>query len=284
MKLLTWNIQWGLGLDGRVDLARIVKTMKSMGDFDVICVQEVADNYPNLAGNDDRDQFAELRWLLNGYHSVHGYGVDVVGQGERRRRFGIMIFSRYGILSARRHALPWPADPGKPSMPRVAVEATLETPMGPLRITTTHLEYYSDVQRMAQVRRLREIHEEGLQRAAGPGGKGEANATFDPTPQAPMAILTGDFNFPPEHAAYGLMQEPLPGGTPRYVDAWSHLRGHHPHPPTFCVHEQNYGKDPYCCDFIFVSENLLPRVHHVKVNTETRDSDHQPVMIEFAAS
>ena len=24
MKLITWNIQWGLGMDGRVDLARIV--------------------------------------------------------------------------------------------------------------------------------------------------------------------------------------------------------------------------------------------------------------------
>ena len=31
-----------------------------MADFDVWCVQEVADNFPGLEGNDDRDQFAEL--------------------------------------------------------------------------------------------------------------------------------------------------------------------------------------------------------------------------------
>jgi endonuclease/exonuclease/phosphatase family metal-dependent hydrolase len=64
MKLVTWNIQWGCGLDGRVDLARIVATARAMADFDVLCVQEVADNFPALEGNDERDQFAELARLL----------------------------------------------------------------------------------------------------------------------------------------------------------------------------------------------------------------------------
>ena len=158
MKLVTWNIQWGCGLDGRVDLERIVTTARALADFDVLCLQEVADNYPGLEGNDDRDQFAELRALLPGYAAVEGYGVDVLGEGGRRRRFGNMIFSRYSILSARRHALPWPVDPGKPSMPRVAVEVTVQAPMGPVRITTTHLEYYSVKQRNAQVERLRALY------------------------------------------------------------------------------------------------------------------------------
>ena len=30
MKLLTWNIQWGLGMDGRMDLTRIVRTAREM--------------------------------------------------------------------------------------------------------------------------------------------------------------------------------------------------------------------------------------------------------------
>jgi endonuclease/exonuclease/phosphatase family metal-dependent hydrolase len=283
MKLLTWNIQWGCGVDGRVDLARIVKTARTIADFDVLCLQEVADNYPGLEGNDDRDQFAELRALLPGYAAVQGYGVDVIGEGARRRRFGNMIFSRYGILSARRHALPWPVDPGKPSMPRVAVEATLQAPMGPLRVTTTHLEYYSDVQRRAQASRLRHLHDESLQRAArdrDPDTR-EKNQTFDPTPQAMQAILTGDFNFPPEHPAYDDVQQALPSGLPRYVDAWPLMHGHHPHAPTFCVHEKNYGKAPYCCDFVFVSENLAPRVRSISVDVDTKDSDHQPVVVEI---
>ena len=285
MKLVTWNIQWGCGMDGRVDLARIVKAARAMADFDVLCLQEVADNYPNLQGNDDGDQFAQLRALLPEFAAVEGYGVDVIGDAGRRRRFGNMVFSRHPILSARRHALPWPLDPGKPSMPRVAVEATVQAPWGPLRVTTTHLEYYSDVQKRAQAVRLREIHDEAMQRAMRDRARdtNESNATFDPTPQAPHAILTGDFNFPPEHAAYADVQQALASGMPRYVDAWRHLHRDAPHPPTFCLADRRYAKTPYCCDFIFVSENLAGELKAMRVDVETRDSDHQPVMVEFDA-
>jgi len=55
VKLVTWNIQWGRGVDGRVDLARIVSTARGLADFDLLCLQEVADNFPGLEGNDDRD-------------------------------------------------------------------------------------------------------------------------------------------------------------------------------------------------------------------------------------
>ena len=34
MKLLSWNIQWGRGMDGRVDLTRILRTIRKLGDFD----------------------------------------------------------------------------------------------------------------------------------------------------------------------------------------------------------------------------------------------------------
>ena len=39
MRLLTWNIQWGRGADGRVDLARTVAAIRAAGEFDVICLQ-----------------------------------------------------------------------------------------------------------------------------------------------------------------------------------------------------------------------------------------------------
>lgn len=284
MKLVTWNIQWGRGLDGRVDLARIVATARALADFDVLCVQEVADNYPDLPGNDDRDQFAALGALLPGYARIQGYGVDVAGEAGRRRRFGNAIFSRYPVTSARRHALPWPADPGKSTMPRVAVEATLALPMGALRLATTHLEYYSDLQRVAQARRLREIHEEACGRTrAAPPAQQDANATFDPAPQTCDALLVGDFNFPPEHPAFAEIVQPIAGGLPAYVDAWKALRPGEPHAPTFCVHDTRYAKSPYCCDFAFASGSLVPRLRAIAVDTHTRDSDHQPVLVEIDA-
>jgi len=48
MKLITWNIQWGLGMDGRLDLARIVAEARRLADFDVLCLQEVADGFDDL--------------------------------------------------------------------------------------------------------------------------------------------------------------------------------------------------------------------------------------------
>ncbi len=281
MKLITWNVQWGCGIDGVVDFARIVRTARGLADFDVLCVQELADNFPGLAGNDDRNQFAELASLLPGFQCADAYGVDVAGDSGRRRRFGNAIYSRYGVISTRRHALPWPADAGKESMPRVAVEASVQAPMGPIRITTTHLEYYSDIQRRAQALRLRALHDEACHRAADPGFPTSEGGPFDATPQAASAILTGDFNFPPENPAYDEIQQPLAGGGPRYRDAWPHVHGHHPHAPTFCLTASAYSKHPYCCDFAFVSETLLERVHPIEVEIETRASDHQPVFLEL---
>jgi endonuclease/exonuclease/phosphatase family metal-dependent hydrolase len=281
LKLITWNIQWGRGVDARVDLERIVRTARALADFDVLCLQEIADNFPGLAGNDDRDQFAQLAGLLPGHHAVEGIAVDVAGDGGRRRRFGNILLTRYTVLSVRRHALPWPADPGTQSMPRVAIEATLQAPLGPIRVSTTHLEYYSDIQRRAQALRLRSLHDEACNRAAQPGKATAEGGPSDATPQTPFAILTGDFNFPPENPAYDDIQNALAGGGPAYRDAWPIAHGRQPHAPTFCVHEREYGDTPYCCDFIFVSENFARRVHSVDVDSDTQASDHQPVVMEL---
>lgn len=281
MKLITWNIQWGRGIDGIVDLARIVKHAKSLADFDVINLQEVADNFPDLPGNDDRDQFAELERLLPGFTAVPGFGVDRAGP-NRRRRFGNVLLSRLPILSSRLHALPWPADKSVSSMPRVAIEATIDTAFGPARVTTTHLEYYSILQRRAQANRLRELHDEACARAGTPAKVTNSKGPFVDSAQTTQAILTADFNFPPDEDSYADIQRPLASGGPAYRDAWAIAHGSKPHEPTFCVHEAHWGKGPYCCDFIFVSEDLAPRVRKVAADTDTKLSDHQPVVLELA--
>ena len=76
---------------------------------------------------------------------------------------------------------------------------------------------------------------------------------------------------------------PICGGVdcPPYRDAWTLVHGRHPHVPTFCVHDHTYSKEPYCCDFVFVSETLASRVHDVGVASDTRASDHQPVILDL---
>jgi hypothetical protein len=60
---------------------------RQLADFDVLCLQEIADNFPDprLAGNTDEDQFATLAALLPGFTAVGGAAVDHPGDGGRRR-------------------------------------------------------------------------------------------------------------------------------------------------------------------------------------------------------
>ena len=109
MRLLTWNIQWGLGMDGQVDLARIIAHAQGLADPDVICLQEVADGMPDLSGNDGSDQFAAIAALLPGYQAIAGAGVETFDEAGRRQRFGNMILSRLPVRQVLRHQLPWPA-------------------------------------------------------------------------------------------------------------------------------------------------------------------------------
>ena len=157
LRIITWNIQWGLGIDGRVDLARMIGDAKKLADFDVLCLQEVSDNFSDLKGNGGENQFAALAALLPGYTAVEGVALDVPDGIGGRRRFGNMILSRLPVAQVLRYTLPWEAAPTR-NMPRLLLEAAVETPSGPVRIMTTHLEYSSGTLRRAQVEGIREAH------------------------------------------------------------------------------------------------------------------------------
>jgi endonuclease/exonuclease/phosphatase family metal-dependent hydrolase len=283
MKLVSWNIQWGRGADGRVDLGRIVEHARRFADFDVLCLQEVSDGFPELAGCDGRDQFAEIASRLPGYTPIAGIATDTPHPSGGRRRFGNMILSRLAVGPVFRHLLPWPADPGVPSMQRVAIEATLAAPFGPLRVTTTHLEYYSGAQRMAQVERLRELQREAVAQArtARPGGAAEG--PFAHHPRAAPSLVTGDCNFRPDTAEHARMQAPIDDATPAYRDAWRLVHGAAPHAPTVGVHDKAQWPEPaFTFDFVFVGADLAPRVRDLRVDASSDASDHQPVLVELA--
>ena len=281
MRLLQWNIQWCRGMDGVVDAARIARVAKEIADPDVACFQEVAVNYPALEGSSGEDQVASLRSEFPGYAAIFGAGVEVPDESGGRRQFGNLLLSRYPVRQSYRHALPWPAESDTPSMPRVAIEAVIEAPFGLLRVITTHLEYYSARQRLAQVERLRELHVEAVGHARARPCAQYKSGPFRPFERPKRAIVTGDFNMKIDDPACMRLLEPFEGGTPRLVDAWTHAHPGTRHPPTFCLHGKEYAKDPYCCDFVFVSEDLAPRIKSVRVDIETQASDHQPVIMEL---
>ena len=278
MHLITWNIQWGRGCDGRVDLARIVDHARALADFDVLCLQEVADNFPALDGNDDRNQFAELAALLPGYTAIDGIAVDLPG-GQRRSRFGNMILSRLPVRQVYRHLLPSPVDMSVKSMRRMLLEAVVAAPFGLVRVMTTHLEYYSATQRAAQVEALRSLHAEACADARGFVDFDRSEGSFRSMPRPASAIITADYNFKPEDLLHARMQQPFDDGSPALHDAWPARWPGVPHPPTLGLYDRKQWPAPYPSDFIFVTEDLLPRVADVRVDGMTRASDHQPVLI-----
>ncbi|MFN0040274.1 MAG: endonuclease/exonuclease/phosphatase family protein [Burkholderiales bacterium] len=281
MNLITWNIQWGRGVDGNVDLQRIVRAARQMADFDVLCLQEVAVNFPGLPGSRGEDQVKEFSRLLPGFSAHFGAATDLADDKGVRRQFGNLILSRLPVLQVFRHLLPWPAAPDVKSMQRIALEVILQASFGPLRVVTTHLEYYSLEQRMAQVKALRSLHAEACSHARWHGISGNQGEPFERMPRPACAILTGDFNFQPESAEYQRLTARFTDDVPSWVDAWIFNHPGQPHAPTAGVHENSWAKTPYCCDFVYVTEDLAPSVRTVTVDHATQASDHQPVMLRI---
>lgn len=280
MNLLTWNIQWGCGVDGRVDLDRIVSHARRMADFDVLCLQEVSDGYPELRGGDGSDQFAGLAERLPGYAAIDGVATDTMHPSGGRRRFGNMMLSRLPVLQVFRHLLPWPAEPATSSMQRVALEVTLESRASPLRVTTTHLEYYSAAQRLAQIERLRELHGEAVGHSRNPRPDGLRKGPFAQVARAAPAVLVGDFNCRPASIDHARLLAPFDHETPAYCDAWTHCHPGRDHAPTVGLFDtRQWPGGAFACDFVFVSQDLVSRIGSLTVDPTTDASDHQPLAL-----
>ena len=284
MKLITWNVQWCRGIDGRVDPGRIVQHARAIADFDVLCLQEVASNFPDprLAGSRGENQFAELSARLPGYQAVPGAVVDVPDDKSGRRHFGNLILSRFPVGQIFRHLLPDPVDPGVNGMPRIALEAVLEAPRGAVRVITTHLEYYGTKKRGAQVEALRAIYAEGSGHARLGTIVDTTGGPFHTRPRPASTIITGDFNLEPTDPLHARLLAPFDDGTPPLADAWEIAHPREPHAATFKIYEKEAPDEPELhCDFIFVSTDLGPRVKTLRVEQQTQASDHQPVLIEL---
>ncbi|MDZ7584850.1 MAG: endonuclease/exonuclease/phosphatase family protein [Thiobacillus sp.] len=283
MKLLSWNIQWGRGMDGRVDLARTLGVIHRLGDFDLICLQEVAVNFPGLPGSRGEDQMAELSAGLPGYTAIYGAATDVPDGRGGRSQFGNVIFSRLPVGQVWRHLLPWPAEPDAPSMQRILVEAVVESAeVGPLRVMTTHLEYYSQRQRQAQIDAIRRLHAEACAMSARSPLAEEQGGAFEVFPRPAEALLCGDMNFTVWSPERSRILAPFDDGVPGFLDAWSVLHLSEPHAPTVGIHRVDFVSQPECFDFILVTERLAGRLKACGVDAETEASDHQPVWVELA--
>jgi endonuclease/exonuclease/phosphatase family metal-dependent hydrolase len=286
LKLITWNIQSARADDGSADVGGVLACLERIGgrsdgalDADVLCLQEVACGFTARDGSVIGDQFAELSRRLPGWEAVRAYAVDTLAPDGGRRRLGSMIFSRHPILQVLRHSLPWPADPEVPSIPRVALEVALDTPLGLLRLLNVHLEYFSEVQRLAQVEALRALQREACAHARRPRQGGSAESPFLALPRPAPAVLLGDFNMLPGSHCHQALLAPFDDDTPPWRDAWPLAHPGHAHAPTVGLHDP--AGQPFTFDYAFAGADLAARVRALRAGTGARGSDHQPLLLEL---
>jgi endonuclease/exonuclease/phosphatase family metal-dependent hydrolase len=283
MQLLCWNVQWCRGVDGRVDPARIARTVRELApDADVVCLQEVSRGFDTLPGNTADDQFKQLAAGFPGWTAIEGVAVDVPDGRGGRRQFGNLLLSRLPVRQAARHLLPWPADAEHVDMPRVAVEAVVEAPdLGALRVTTTHLAYYSAAQRLAQFDALRALHVQSAahRRVDRPARADESTGPFHWYPRPASGIVCGDCNCEPGSPGHARMLLPFGDGTPAFRDAWQLAHPGRPHDPTVGLYDTVQWPRKFACDFAFVSDDLAPRVRALTVDATSDASDHQALLL-----
>ncbi len=164
IRILTYNLHHGEGVDGKVDLKRIARVITD-AHADIVALQEVDQKTERTGGV---DQAAELA-RLTGLHFAYGKAMDYQGGA-----YGQALLSRWPLTDFVVHPLPNPTK----VEPRIAISAQVRPPGQPgFRFVGTHLDANrDDTARWQQTTRLIELF------------------GTDTTP----TILVGDFNARPE--------------------------------------------------------------------------------------
>jgi endonuclease/exonuclease/phosphatase family metal-dependent hydrolase len=291
MKLVSYNIQYGFGSDGRYDLWRAARIVDGA---DIIALQEVERHWQR--SNFD-DQPEMLSRLLPDYHWVYGPAFDMDASERpdgrlvnRRRQFGTMVLSKLPIVWSRLHTLPMRRTLRPLNTRNAALECMIRTPAGPVRVLSLHLAHIAAEERLEQIDYLLAEH----RRAPSEGGPWSGaddeparNWTHgEPEPENPLAaIWMGDFNMEPGSAEY----RRIVGSTPyhrgaAYLDGFVDAAAVAIEPATdFHTHEKiiDGRLAKRRLDHCFVGGMFAARVRSVRSDIGEVASDHFPVRIDI---
>jgi endonuclease/exonuclease/phosphatase family metal-dependent hydrolase len=292
MKCVTYNIQYGIGLDGRYDIERIVNSVRGA---DVIALQEVTRNNPQNGG---RDMVAEIRELLPDFFAVYGpnFEVDMGSHVKEGRavdvhfQFGNMILSRQPIQSSRNLLLPRRRSFGTLNLQRGALEAVIGTSlMGPVRFYSVHLDHRVPEERLRQARFLMDRATSYAHEGGALTGVTENGFPEPPYPEAYM--LMGDFNMVQDSREYAEItgREDAEFGRARIADlavdaalALSEATGGAPDITWIEPKAPDDRSRWKRIDYGFVWPGMADRLKAAWVDLEADGSDHKPVWFEFA--
>ena len=146
LRVLTYNIHHGEGMDGRFDLSRLAGMMIRVHP-DLVALQEVDEGTERANGV---DELAELAWLTN-LHPAFGKAMDYWG-GE----YGVAILSRWPFLRTHNDPLP-NLLPDREPRTALTVEVAVGEGGPHIEFTSTHLDQGRDPEnRLVQAQHLNE--------------------------------------------------------------------------------------------------------------------------------
>ncbi|MDX8511830.1 endonuclease/exonuclease/phosphatase family protein [Mesorhizobium captivum] len=291
MKLISYNIQYGYGSDGRYDLTRCAKLVDGA---DIIALQEVERHWQRSNGDDQPEMLSRL---LPDYYRVYGPAFDMDASERsdgrvvnRRRQFGTMVLSKLPIVWSRLHALPLRRTLRPLNTRNAALECMIRTPAGPVRVISLHLAHIAAEERLEQIDYLLGEH----RRAPSEGGPWSGAddeprrnwSNGEPEPENPLAaIWLGDFNMEPGSAEY----RRIVGSTPyhrgaAYLDGFVDAAAVASEPvPDFHTHEKIIDGRPAKrrLDHCFVGGMLAGRVRSVSADIGEVASDHFPLSVDI---
>ena len=276
MKIVTYNIQWGKGRDGRIDLDRIARTIRGA---DVIALQEVERHWRPQA---HPDQAARLATLLPDHHWVFGPAMDLAGEGRgARRQVGNMTLSRFPISATRNLPLPSRPAPGEVNDTQAMLECVIEAAR-PFRLCNAHLNYLDEALRLEQLDLMLALIIDAPARGGPitlpgrpPGPQDDwiyppPDGRYPGMPEA-CAVL-GDFNCEPGSATYRAM-------TARGFQDGLALAGFEAgEGVTFPANGRERAQR---LDHIFLNGEMVPGFRGAHIDERADGSDHQPVWIEL---
>jgi endonuclease/exonuclease/phosphatase family metal-dependent hydrolase len=233
--VMSFNIHHGQGTDDVVDLARIARVIRASG-ADIGGLQEVDRNYGKRSNW--TDQAAELAELLN-WHVAYGANINLnpPAPGRPRIQFGNAVLSRYPI--ARWENTHLFRSPGEEQ--RGLLHADVDVPGLPLHVYVTHLDAFSETDRVQQAQQVAEL-----------------------VGQNCPAVLLGDFNARPQTPEIGRLKATL-------TDTWTAAAGGGPltrHPAD---------APGARIDYIFTSQRLKAAWTSFSTD-DPAASDHLPVV------
>lgn len=145
LRILTYNIHHGEGMDGRFDYQRLSKIILRF-EPDLVAIQEVDRNTRRASGTDQAQRLAEL----TGMHYAFGNALYYQG-GE----YGEAILSRFPVSNPQAHALPF--HPGLEPRTALAVRVQPENGIPELVFVGTHLCHQDKATRTEQTTQLQTL-------------------------------------------------------------------------------------------------------------------------------